>query len=156
VKPAVAAHAASAKPKAACKGYLIHGRCSATCANGDGDCPDPKERCEMWSGTDDTGLSAMNAPLCIYSASNEPRAKGAPSASSGAWTPPQSIVMPKYTESIRAPDGRVIPTDGKCTSGYGGPIAPYNRCHYLCSGDSDCEKGLRCKPFKNMKACQEP
>lgn len=80
--PSAKAHAATApgKKPGDCKGYLISKHCSIVCSTlKDDECPDPKERCIMWSGTDDHGTEAMNAPLCIYDASNEPRVKaGAP------------------------------------------------------------------------------
>jgi hypothetical protein len=84
--PSASASSSAAPPKThaagkPCKGYLIKGHCSIVCQTmSDDECPDPKERCGPWTGTDDHGTTAMNAPLCIYDASNEPLPKkGTPS-----------------------------------------------------------------------------
>jgi hypothetical protein len=73
--------AASAAPKPSatvaakptCKGLMIEHRCARECTKDD-DCPDPKERCAPFSGSDDDGQNVMGAVVCQYDKDNEPRA----------------------------------------------------------------------------------
>jgi hypothetical protein len=64
---------ASAKPKSTCHGLMIGKRCAKECVK-DADCPDPKERCAPFSGSDDDGQDVQGAVVCQYDKDNEPRA----------------------------------------------------------------------------------
>lgn len=124
---------AAVKPPAAkCKGLMINKRCARECTT-DSDCPDPRERCDRFSGFDDNNQDVQGAVVCQYDKDNEPRA-AAP------------------TVGVAAPAG------GDCAQGWLPSVTDANKCDKECKADAECGPGNKCKavgPVGIGKQCQK-
>jgi hypothetical protein len=130
--PAASTSAAKA-PGAKCKGLMLHKRCAKECGKDD-DCSDPKERCESFSGFDDSGENVQGAMVCVYDANNTPRAA--------------KPALP----NIGAPL-----VNGDCAKGWVPSVKEANKCDKSCNADGECGAGNVCKavgPVGIGKQCQ--
>jgi hypothetical protein len=129
---ATASATAKVKPAAVCHGLMLNKRCAKSCT-GDSDCPDPKERCAPFSGSDDDGQDVQGAVVCQYDKDNEPRAAA-------------------QTVGVPAPKG------GDCADGWAPSVSEANKCDKECTSDAQCGPGNKCKavgPQGSGKQCQK-
>ena len=126
---------ATAKPKpagSACHGLMLNKRCARECTKDD-DCPDPKERCAPFMGSDDDGQDVQGAVVCQYDKDNEPRAAA-------------------KTVGVPAPKG------GDCPDGWTSSVSEADKCDKECTSDTQCGPGNACKkvgPIESGKQCQK-
>lgn len=121
-----------AKPTNTCHGLMLNKRCARQCM-GDNDCPDPKERCAPFMGTDDDGQDVQGAVVCQYDKDNEPRAA-------------------VQTVGVAAPKG------GDCPDGWSPSVSEADKCDKECKSDGECGPGNKCKavgPQGSGKQCQK-